>query len=199
MKDLEALVHELGKLPSIGEKTALRLALHILRQPEEYGKRIAAALNDTIGRVHFCDTCQNLATASLCSICNNPSRDASLVCVVEDIADLQAIERSNSFNGRYHVLHGALSPIDGIGPNELKIGELKKRLETQDPEEQVHEIILATNSNVNGDATAVYLSQIIRAYPIKLTKLASGIPVGGHLEFTDQQTLAQAINRRLEF
>lgn len=193
---IDKLVHELSKLPSVGEKTALRLALHILRQPADYGQRLALALQDTIGKVGFCENCHNITTEKLCSICRDTHRDTELICVIEDIADLQAIEKAHCYRGQYHVLHGALSPIDGIGPEQLKILELEKRLKENS---NIHEIILATNPNVNGDATALYISKIIKRYPIKITKLASGIPVGGHIEFIDQNTLSKALESRLEF
>jgi len=193
---IDKLVHELAKLPSVGEKTAMRLALHILRQPTEYGKSLALALQDTIGKVGFCEDCLNITTEKLCVICIHPNRDATIVCVIEDIADLQAIEKSHCFKGLYHVLHGALSPIDGIGPEELRIKELKIRLQNNP---HIQEIILATNPNVNGDATALYISKIIKSFPIKITKLASGIPVGGHIEFIDQNTISKALESRLEF
>lgn len=193
---IDRLVHELSKLPTVGEKTALRLALHILRQPVEYGQRIANALQDTLGKVRFCKSCINICTEELCSICCNQSRNATVICVVEDIADLQAIEKSASFRGLYHVLHGALSPIDGIGPDELRIRELLQRLKAND---HISEVILATNPNVNGDATAIYLSKLIKPLGINITKLASGIPVGGHIEFIDQNTLSRAMERRVHY
>lgn len=193
---IEKLVHELSKLPSIGEKTALRLALHILRQPHDYGHRLAKALQDTVGQVHFCESCSNITTSKLCSICESPKREEQTICVVEDIADLQAIERSHSYRGLYHVLHGSLSPVDGIGPDDLKISELLNRLKDNDT---IQEIILATNPNVNGDATALYLSKLLKNFDVRITKLASGIPVGGHIEYIDQNTLSKALERRLDF
>lgn len=193
---IDRLVHELSKLPTVGEKTALRLALHILRQPAEYGQRIANALQDTLGKVRFCKNCINICTEELCGICSNASRNPAVICVVEDIADLQAIEKSASFRGMYHVLHGALSPIDGIGPDELRIRELLQKLKSDD---RISEVILATNPNVNGDATAIYLSKLIKPLGINITKLASGIPVGGHIEFIDQNTLSRAMERRVHY
>lgn len=193
---IDKLVHELAKLPTVGEKTALRLALHILRQPSDYGNKLASALKDTIGHVRFCRDCLNLTTEEFCLICKNTNRDESILCVVEDIADLQAIEKSHSYKGLYHVLHGALSPIDGIGPSELRIQELLNRLQDK-PE--IREVILATNPNVNGDATALYISKIIKPYNVIATKLASGIPIGGHIEFIDHNTLSKALESRLAF
>lgn len=195
---IEKLVHELAKLPSVGEKTALRLALHILRQPVEYGQSLARALQETLTEVGFCTGCYNLATERLCSICKNPNRRADQICVVEEIADLVSIDKTHAFSGRYHVLHGALSPIDGIGPEDLRLRELLERLKIADPE--VSEIIIATNPTVNGDATALYLSRLLKPFEhLRITKLASGIPVGGHIEFIDQNTLSKAFERRAEF
>lgn len=194
---LDKLIHELAKLPSVGEKTALRLALHILRQPSDYGLGLAKALSETIEKFAFCETCHNLSMEKLCRICSNPNRHPDVLCVVEDVADLVAIERSHSFKGFYHVLHGALSPIDGIGPERLKIKELLCRLEQSS---EIQEIILATNPNVNGDATALYLARQLKFFPqIRVTRLASGIPQGGHIEYIDAGTLSKAIERRLEF
>ena len=193
---LDKLVHELGKLPSVGNKTALRLALHILRQPPEYGNSLASALKETLATIQFCQTCQNISQTPKCSLCESPSRRSDLVCVVEDISDLMAIENTHSFRGTYHVLHGSLSPIDGIGPDDLKIRELLARLLDGS---EIQEVIIATNPNVNGDATALYLSKILKAADVRVTKLASGIPVGGHIEFIDQTTLSRALEQRAEF
>lgn len=194
---LDKLIHELAKLPSVGEKTALRLVLHILRQPSDYGLALAKALSETIEKIAFCEICHNLAMEKRCRICSNPNRHGDKICVVEDVADLVAIERTHAYRGHYHVLHGALSPIDGIGPEQLKIGELVSRLNQST---EIQEIIIATNPNVNGDATALYLSRQIRPFSqIRVTRLASGIPVGGHIEYIDQNTLSKALERRLEF
>ncbi len=193
---IEKLVHELAKLPSVGHKTALRLTLHILRQAPEYGLSLAKALQETIGRVRFCQQCQNICLQELCDICLVPHRDATQICVVEDIADLRAIEDSRSFKGMYHVLHGALSPIDGVGPDQIRIAELLKRLESNSG---IREIILATNPNVTGEATALYISRLIKKFAIKTTRLASGIPVGGHLEYIDHNTISRALEYRAEF
>lgn len=196
MNPIDKLVHELSKLPTIGEKTALRLALHILRQPTEYGQRLARALTDTVGQMRFCDSCANITTDKNCHVCTDTKRDTHMICIVEDIADLKAIENTHSYKGLYHVLHGALSPIDGIGPAELKIPELEKRLKESDA---IREVILATNPNVNGDATAVYLSKIIKPIGIRTTRLALGLPIGGHIEFADHGTLAKALELRSGF
>jgi recombination protein RecR len=197
---LEKLVHELAKLPAIGEKTALRLALHILRQPADYAQSLAHALQDTVGKVSFCDVCCNLAVGAQCEICRDPRRDKTVICVVEDVADLMAIEKTHAFKGTYHVLHGSLSPIDGIGPDELRIPQLLARFKITDESTEVPlEIILATNPNVNGDATALYLSRLLKPFGVSLTKLASGIPIGGHIEYIDQNTLSRALERRAAF
>lgn len=193
---LDKLVHELSKLPTIGEKTALRLALHILRQPTEYGNNLARALNETVSQMKFCEQCLNLSSNRLCHICSNTKRETQTICVVEEISDLMAIEKTHTYKGLYHVLHGALSPIDGMGPGELRIQELVNRLKT---ETTIQEIILATNPNVTGDATAHYLLRILKPFNQKITKLASGIPIGGHIEFIDQNTLSRALEQRMEF
>lgn len=195
---IEKLVHELAKLPSVGEKTALRLALHILRQPVEYGQSLARALQETLTEVGFCESCYNLATEKFCPICKNPNRKTDQICVVEEIADLVSIEKTHAFSGQYHVLHGALSPIDGVGPEDLRLAELVRRMERA--ETPVSEVIIATNPTVNGDATALYLSRLLKPFEnLRMTKLASGIPVGGHIEFIDQSTLSKAFERRAEF
>lgn len=193
---LDKLVHELAKLPSVGSKTALRLALHILRQPPEYGQGLAEALVETINTVRFCSECFNLSEAEKCDICESHNRQKETICVVEDISDLVALENTHAFKGVYHVLHGSLSPIDGIGPDDLKISDLLFRIEKR-PE--IEEVILATNPNVNGDATALYLSRVLKPFPVKITKLASGIPVGSHIEFIDQNTLSRALESRALF
>lgn len=196
MNPIDKLVHELSKLPTVGEKTALRLALHILRQPTEYGQALSRALAETVTAVRFCNNCFHVSTCDLCPLCLDSRRDRHMVCVVEDIADLLAIEKAHSFSGLYHVLHGALSPLDGMGPENLKITELLQRLK-DNPE--ITEVILATNPNVNGDATALYLAKLIKPFAIKISKLAAGIPVGGQIEFMDAGTLAHALHRRLEY
>lgn len=194
---LDKLIHELSKLPSVGERTALRLALHILRQPADYARSLSKALSETIDKVAFCETCFNLAVERHCRICSSPTRHLETICVVEDVADLVAIEGTHSYRGQYHVLHGALSPIDGVGPDQLKLNELVVRLEKSC---DIREIIIATNPNVNGDATALYLSRLLRPFEnIRVTRLASGIPVGGHIEYIDRNTLSKALERRTEF
>lgn len=191
---LDKLTHELAKLPSVGGKTALRLALHILRQPPEYGQSLAKAIQETLLTMRFCESCYNISIESKCRICLSTQRAQDVICVVEEISDLMALENTHTFKGVYHVLHGSLSPMDGVGPDELKIEALIKRLE-QNPNAQ--EIILATNPNVNGDATALYISRLLRDMThLKITKLASGIPVGSHIEFIDNNTLSRALEQR---
>ena len=192
---IDNLVHELAKLPGIGERTAMRLAIHVLRQPPEFGHRLAQSLNETVGKVHFCEECCNITTERLCHICLY-QRDEAILCVVEDIADLQAIEKTHCFRGKYHVLHGALSPVDGIGPDELKISELLTRIKAS---MAIKEIVIATNPSVTGDATALYLAKIIAPYNKTITRLASGIPVGSHIEFIDRNTLSRALASRVSF
>ncbi len=194
---LEKLTHELSKLPSIGGKTALRLALHILRQSPEYGRNLALAIQETLSVMRFCDQCFHIADQKLCRICQNSGRHDDVLCVVEEVSDLLAIENTHSYRGRYHVLHGSLSPMDGVGPENLKMEELIQRLE-KNP--QVQEVILATNPNVNGDATALYVARLLKNFAhLRVTKLASGIPVGSHIEFIDNHTLSRALEQRGAF
>ncbi len=191
---LDKLTHELSKLPSVGSKTALRLALHILRQPAEYGQSLAKAIQDTLLTMRFCEDCFNISVEPRCRICVSSQRLHETICVVEEVSDLMALENTHCFKGVYHVLHGSLSPMDGVGPDELKIHALIKRLERQN---NTQEIILATNPNVNGDATALYISRLLRDMShLKITKLASGIPVGSHIEFIDNNTLSRALEQR---
>jgi len=194
MSPIDRLVHELAKLPGIGERTAQRLAFFILRQPKEYAEALGTALADVKERVRLCSECQNLTEQDPCAICSDSRRSLDAICVVEDPSDVMAVERTHSFRGRYHILHGALSPLDGIGPDDIKIAELLRRLETG----SVSEIIVATNASVEGEATALYLSRLIKPTGIRITRLASGIPVGGDLEYIDVSTLARAIEERRE-
>lgn len=190
------LIFELSKLPGIGEKTATRLAYHILKQDEAYARSLAEALLGAKQKVMLCSRCFTFTDAALCRICSNPERDQSLVCVVERPSDVFSVEQSGAYRGVYHVLHGALSPLDGIGPDELKVRELMGRIGmTESP---VHELILATNPSVEGEATALYLARLIKPLQIKVTKLAHGIPVGGTLEYTDRQTIGKALENRME-
>ena len=191
---LTELVNQFARLPGIGKKTAQRLAFSILEQPEENAKRFAEALINAREQIHFCKCCQSLTDRELCLICDDPRRDHSVICVVEDPKDVLAFERTREYNGVYHVLHGVISPLDGIGPDQLKIKELMTRLSDDD----VKEIIMATNPTVEGEATASYISRLVKPMGIKVTRLAYGIPVGGDLEYADEYTLARALEGRNE-
>ena len=192
MLPIDRLVHELSKLPGIGERTATRLAFFILKEPSEYARSLAGAINDVKDRVRLCSRCMNITESDPCSTCIDPSRDDSSICVVEDPSDMLAVERTHAFRGRYHILHGALSPLDGVGPDDIKIAELLRRLEDGNSKE----VIIATNSNVEGEATALYISRLLKPTGIKVTRLASGIPVGGDLEYVDPSTISRAFEER---
>ena len=186
------LVDELSRLPSIGRKTALRLALHLLKQPREDVVALADALISVKDNVRYCSICSNITESDPCSICCNPKRNRSIICVVEEPNDVLAVERTNEFHGLYHVLGGALSPLDNIGPEDLKVKELLVRLE--DP---VEEIILALNPNVEGEATTMYLVKLLRPLGINISRIARGLPIGSDLEFADEATLARALEGRV--
>jgi recombination protein RecR len=188
------LVKELAKLPGIGEKSAQRLAFHILKAGPAYAGDLAAAIAAVVRDVSLCSSCQTLTDADPCPICRDARRDPRTLCVVEGVPDLLAIERTHEFRGRYHVLHGALSPLDGVGPGDLKIRELLLRLE-QAP---VDEVVIATNPDVEGEATALYLTKLLKPIGIKVTRIAQGVPMGGDLEYADQVTLARAMAGRRE-
>jgi recombination protein RecR len=188
------LVKELAKLPGIGEKSAQRLAFHILKAGPGYATDLAAAIAGVVRDVRLCSSCQTLTDRDPCAICRDPQRDTRFLCVVEGVPDLVAIERTHEFKGRYHVLHGALSPLDGIGPGDLKIRELLLRLEG----EPADEIVIATNPDVEGEATALYLTKLLKPIGIKVTRIAQGVPMGGDLEYADQVTLARALAGRRE-
>ena len=190
---LRALIDELGRLPGIGPKSAQRLAFYLLRQPDEDSRRLAAALVEMREEIALCDTCCNVADRTgRCATCDDVRRDATTVCVVEDPRDVVAVERSGAFHGTYHVLHGALSPLEGVGPDQLHVAELKSRLAAGG----INEVILCTNPNVEGDATAAYLSRELAAFGVVVTRPASGLPVGGDLEFADDATLGRALMGR---
>jgi recombination protein RecR len=192
---LNRLVAALAKLPGIGEKTAQRLAFHVLRAPPEYAKSLSTALLEVVERVKLCGRCFSLhdgPVGSFCGFCSDTRRDDRVLCVVEGIADQMAIERTREFKGRYHVLHGVLSPLEGIGPEQLRLKELLPRLS----DGVVGEIIVATNPDVEGEATALYLTRLLKPLGVKVTRLAQGIPMGGDLEFADQATLARALAAR---
>jgi recombination protein RecR len=191
---LNRLVAALAKLPGIGEKTAQRLAFHILRAPPELAAELGAALEEMKTKVRLCVRCFALTEAELCRFCTDTRREDRVLCVVEGIADLMAIERTREFKGRYHVLHGVLSPLDGTGPDQLRIRELVQRLE----DGKVEELIVATNPDVEGEATALYLQRLLKPTGIRMTRLAQGLPMGGDLEFADQATLARALAGRRE-
>lgn len=189
---LNRLVAQLAKLPGIGEKTAQRLAFFILRAPEDYAQELATAVREVKEKVHLCSRCFNLTESELCGLCRDTRRDERLVCVIEGIADLMAIERTREFKGRYHVLHGVLSPLEGVGPDQLRIKELIQRLE----EGRIEEVIVATNPDVEGEATALYLMRLLKPIGIRVSRIAQGLPMGGDLEFADQATVARAIASR---
>jgi recombination protein RecR len=189
---IKRLIGELGKLPGIGEKTATRLATFILRASEEDARRLAQSILEVKQKIRFCSVCFNLAEGSLCEICMDPSRDKSLICVVEEPDSLIAIEESGSFRGTYHVLHGALSPLDGIGPDHLRLQELLKRI----AENGAEEIIVATNPSVQGEATAILINKSVKPLVIKVTRIALGVPVGGDLKYMDRMTLSKSMEFR---
>ena len=192
---LTRVMEELGRLPGIGTKTAQRLSFYILRTPRETVDRLASALVEVKARIRFCDECFFIAEGPRCSICLSARRDRGVLCVVEEPLDVLAIERTGEYHGLYHVLHGALSPIDGVGPAELKIAELVARLR-RDP---VSEVILATDPDMEGEATAAYLAEQLAPSGVKTTRLAHGLPVGGELEYADELTLARAFSGRRAF
>ena len=191
---LTELINQFSRLPGIGKKTAQRLAYSILEQPPERAKAFAEALVNAREKIHFCAVCQSLTDLDVCQICSDERRDKSVICVVEDPRDVMAFERTREFRGLYHVLHGAISPLDGIGPEQLKIRELMQRLSSG----EVQEIIIATNPTVEGEATASYISRLVKSIGIKVTRLAYGIPVGGDLEYADEVTLSRALEGRKE-
>jgi recombination protein RecR len=187
----------------IGEKTALRLAFHILRAEDGYASILASAIAEAVQRVRLCSVCCSLTDADPCAFCRDPRRDDSLLCVVEGVADLMAVERTREYRGRYHVLHGALSPLEGIGPDQLRLKELIARLaggvEAQPSRQRsVQEVIVATNPDVEGEATALYLTRLLRPLGVRISRIAQGVPMGGDLEFADQATLARALLARRE-
>ena len=190
------LIYELSKLPGIGEKTATRLSYYILKQDEAYARALSSSILNAKQKVGLCHRCFSFTESDPCRICSDTNRDTSTVCVVERPSDVLSIEQAGGFKGVYHVLHGALSPLDGIGPEELKIRELLTRL--GDPSQNIRELILATNPSVEGEATALYLARLIKPLGIRLTKLAHGLPVGALLEYTDRQTIGKALENRME-
>ncbi|MFW2335962.1 recombination mediator RecR [Ilumatobacter sp.] len=189
---VQTLIDELGRLPGIGPKSAQRIAFHLLKVPTDDANRLAHAIRDAKDKVRFCERCFNVAESELCSFCSDDRRDSSIICVVEESRDIVSVERTGEFNGRYHVLLGAMSPLEGIGPEQLKIRELLNRL---GPEE-VQEVIVCTNPNTEGEVTAMYLARMLKPLGLKVTRLASGLPVGGDLEYADELTLGRALEGR---
>jgi recombination protein RecR len=189
---IQELIDELGRLPGVGPKSAQRIAFYLLQADEDQAKRLAGVLTEVKERVRFCEKCGNVAEADLCNICRDPRRSKASICVVEESKDVQAIERTREFKGLYHVLGGAISPIEGIGPDNLRIKELVARL--ADPE--IKEIIIATDPNLEGEATATYLTRMLSPMGITISRLASGLPVGGDLEYADEITLGRAFEGR---
>lgn len=192
---LERVIHELGKLPSVGRKTAQRLAFHLLKMPVDEVASLGQSILELRDQIGFCERCYNLADQPLCPICSDSRRDTSLICVVEEPTNLMAIERTGAYQGLYHVLGGALSPLKDVGPDELSIRDLILRLQ----QESVQELILATNPNVEGEATAVYISRLLTGQEIRVSRLAQGLPAGGELEYTDDLTLRRALEDRRNF
>lgn len=192
---VQDLIDELGRLPGIGPKSAQRIAFHLLKVPREDALRLATAISEAKERVRFCERCFNIAEGPLCGICSDDRRDAHVLAVVEESRDIVALERTREFRGRYHVLQGAISPIEGIGPDQLKVKELLARL---DPE-GITEVILCTNPNIEGEATAMYLGRLLQPLGITVTRIASGLPVGGDLEYADELTLGRALEGRRSF
>ncbi|KAF5077539.1 recombination mediator RecR [Acetobacterium wieringae] len=193
-KTLERLVLELGKLPGIGEKSAQRLAFHILSLSDEEIASLSEALTSAKAKIGLCQKCYTITDKEICDICENPKRDQQTICVVQNSRDIFAIEKTREYNGLYHVLHGAISPLDGIGPQDIKARELLLRLGEND----IKEVIMATNATVEGEATAMYLGNLISPLGVKVTRLAKGIPIGADLEYTDEITLIKAFEGRSE-
>ncbi len=191
---LTRLIEELAKLPSIGGKSAQRLAFHIINMPEERVKALSSIILEAKQSIKYCEKCCNISDTEVCHICESHKRDQSVIMVVEDPRDMAAYERTKEFSGLYHILHGAISPMNGVTPNDIKIRELLKRLN----DDTVKEIILATNPNVEGEATAMYISKLVKPLGVKITKIASGVPIGGDLEYVDEVTLTRALQHRQE-
>jgi recombination protein RecR len=191
---IQELVDELGRLPGIGPKSAQRIAFHLLEVPNEEALRLASTIAQVKDRIRLCERCFNVGEGTLCSICSDSRRDSSIVCVVEDPRDIVAVERTREFHGSYHVLGGALNPIEGVGPDQLRVRDLLGRLTP----ESIAEVILCTNPNLEGEATAMYLARLLSPLGVKVTRIASGLPVGGDLEYADELTLGRALVGRRE-
>jgi recombination protein recR len=188
------LINQFEKLPGIGHKTAVRLAFYVLESPKEYAEEMSSTILEARNKVKFCSKCYNITETDPCQICSNPKRDESVICVVENVKDVIAMEKTHEYRGMYHVLHGAISPMNNIGAADIKIKELLSRLS----DDTVKEIIIATNPTVEGEATAMYISRLIKPIGVKVTRIAHGIPVGGDLEYTDEITLIKALEGRRE-
>ena len=193
---IQDLIDELARLPGIGPKSAQRVAFHLLRSTPVDAKRLAQAIVDAKEKIRFCRVCFNVSDQELCDYCRDVRRDATVICIVQDPPDIVAIERTREYRGLYHVLQGAISPIDGIGPEDLRIAELLDRLKTAPPDGRVSEVIVATNPNIEGEATAMYLARLLVPLGVSVTRLASGLPVGGDLEYADEVTLGRALEGR---
>jgi recombination protein RecR len=191
---VQELVDELGRLPGVGPKSAQRIAFYLLKLPRDDALRLARAISEVKERVSFCRRCFNVSEGEECELCLDTRRDATVVCVVEEPPDIVAVEKTGEYRGRYHVLHGAISPIEGVGPDQLRVKELLARLEP----EGITEVILCTNPNIEGEATAMYLSRLLKPLGMRVTRIASGLPVGGDLEYADELTLGRALEGRRE-
>jgi recombination protein RecR len=188
------LIDELKKLPGVGSKSAQRLAFHILRSSEDDAEALASAIRELKAKLHLCSVCNNITDIDPCVYCSSPTRNQRLVCVVEEPTNIASVEKTRSYNGVYHVLHGSLSPLHGVGPEHLRLANLARRVEAGD----VDELIIATNPTVEGEATAVYISRMVRNSPVKVTRIATGIPAGSDIEYADEVTMAKAIEGRRE-
>ena len=191
---IEKLIESFEKLPSIGHKTAIRLAYHMLDMSDDEIKEFTSSITDAKQKLKYCSICFNISDTDPCPICSDTKRDQSTICVVEDVRDIMAMERTHEYKGVYHVLHGTISPLNGIGPDEIKIKELLNRIR----DNEIKEVIIATNPRVEGEATSIYLSKLLKAFNTKVTRIAHGIPVGGDLEYTDEITLMKAMEGRRE-
>ena len=191
---VQDLIDELGRMPGVGPKSAQRIAFHLLKLSREDALRLATAITEVKDKVAFCERCWNVAEGTECGICADDRRDPTVLCVVEEPRDIVAVEKTHEFKGRYHVLQGAISPIEGIGPDQLRVKELLTRIEP----EGIEEVILCTNPNIEGEATAMYLARLLKPLGIKVTRIASGLPVGGDLEYADELTLGRALEGRRE-
>lgn len=194
IEPIARLINELSRLPGIGNKTAQRLAFHIINMPKEHVNGLAKAIEEVKGHIKYCQICGNISDMDICAICKNPGRDPSIICVVEDVRDIIAMEKTREFKGLYHVLNGTISPMDGIGPDDIRIKELLQRVN----DTRLKEVIMATNPNIEGEATAIYISRLLKPMGIKTTRIAHGLPVGGDLEYADEVTISKALEGRRE-